>query len=100
MPFYAYQTVPCCCRRRGQDGVVTVGIPPGGASGRTTGNGTLEYFTYKEVPKMSFGEGRVSHEPTKIHPQRFLIKSETIARKTRRKQVERWVGLKIGPTSS
>ena len=32
--------------------------------------------------------GRVSHEPTKIHPQRFLIKSETIARKTRRKRVK------------
>ena len=51
-------------------------------------DGTLEYFTYIEVPKMSFGEGRVSHEPTKIHPQRFLINPETIARKTRRRRVE------------
>jgi hypothetical protein len=51
-------------------------------------DGTLEYFAYIEVPKMSFGEGKVSCKPTKIHPQRFLIKSETIARKTRQKRVK------------
>jgi hypothetical protein len=69
-------------------------------AGRTLGwmadwTSTLQKRRYVE-----FWRERVSHEPTKIHPQRFLIKSETIARKTRRKRVKWWVALKIGPTSS
>ena len=32
-------------------------------------------------------------------PQRFLTKSFLTARKTRQKQIELWVGLKIGPTT-
>jgi hypothetical protein len=59
----------------------------------------LQYLQVQKRRYVEFWRGRVSHEPTKIHPQRFLIKSETTARKTRRKPVKRWVGLKRGPTS-
>jgi hypothetical protein len=48
----------------------------------------LQYLPVQKRRYVEFWQGRVSHEPTKIHPQRFLIKSETIARKTRRKRVK------------
>jgi hypothetical protein len=48
----------------------------------------LQYLGVQKRRYVEFWQERVSHEPTKIHPQRFLIKSETIARKTRRKRVK------------
>ena len=36
--------------------------------------------------------GRVSHEPTKIHPQRFLIKSETIYSKKDKAKTSQMMG--------
>jgi hypothetical protein len=48
----------------------------------------LQYLPVQKRRYVEFWRGRVSHEPTKVHPQRFLIKSETIAKKTRRKQVK------------
>ncbi len=81
MPFYAYQTVPCCCRPWGQDGVVTVGIPRVeylevllGAQ-QVSCDGTLEYFTYIVVPKMSFGKESTRIDQQNFPPQCFLTKA-------------------------
>ncbi len=47
---------------------------------------TLEYFTYIEVPKMSFGkESTITNQPN-FPPQHFLTKAILTARRSRQKQ--------------
>ncbi len=61
--------------------VVTVGIPRVeylevllGAQ-QVSCDGTLEYFTYIKVPKMSFGEESARIDQPNFPPQRFLTKA-------------------------
>ncbi len=49
-------------------------------------DGTLEYFTYIEVPKMSFGEESTRIDQPSFPPQRFLTKAVLTARRSRQRQ--------------
>ncbi len=49
-------------------------------------DGTLEYFTYIEVPKMSFGEESTRTDQPNFPPQRFLTKAILTARMSRQRQ--------------
>jgi hypothetical protein len=80
---------------------VTVGIPRVeylevllGAQ-QVSCDGTLEYFTYIKVPKMSFGEESTRTDQPNFPPQRFLTKAVLTARRSRQKRQKRWAGLKM-----
>jgi hypothetical protein len=76
----------------GWDGVVTVGIPRVEylevllGTQQVSCDGTLEYFTYIEVPKMSFGEESTRIDKPNFPPQRFLTKAVLTARRSRQRQ--------------
>ncbi len=56
----------------------------------------LQFFYSTLLYLLEFlGRNRLAEFP----PQRFLTKSFLTARKARRKQIEWWIGLKIGPTT-
>ena len=58
-------------------------------------DGTLEYFIYLEVPKMSFGEESTRTNQPNFPPQRFLTNVNLTARMSRQTQTKWWVGLKM-----
>ncbi len=58
-------------------------------------DGTLEYFTYIEVPKMSFGEQLTRTDQPNFPPQRFLTKVILTARMSTQRRKKRWAGLKM-----
>ena len=58
---------------------------------------TLEYFTYLEVPRMSFGEESTRTNQPNFPPQRFLTKAIIPARMSRQRQTKWWVELKMDP---
>ncbi len=87
----------------GQDGVVTVGIPRVeylevllGAQ-QVSCEGTLEYFTYIEVPKMRFGEESTRIDQPNFPPQRFLTKAVLTARRSRQRQQKMMGWIQNGP---
>ena len=49
-------------------------------------DGTLEYLTYLEVPKISFGEESIRTDQPTFPPQRFLTKAILTARMSRQRQ--------------
>ncbi len=49
-------------------------------------DGTLEYFTYLEVPKMSFGKESTRTDQPNFPPKRFLTKAILTARMSRQRQ--------------
>ncbi len=58
-------------------------------------DGILEYFTYLEVPKMSFGKESTRTDQPNFPPQHFLTKAILTARMSRQRQTTLWVGLKM-----
>ncbi len=58
-------------------------------------DGTLEYFTYLEVPKMSFGKESTRTDQPNFPPQRFLTKAILTASMLRQRRTKRWAGLKM-----